>query len=106
MKIEYKSMFFGIVLGMLGSFVILILVGNVETTFSFSTGDKAEDLNKNIDVSIKRTVKNEKDYTNVLVEARGDVTKEDIDIELERLFSELEIDKENSDINIDMIINN
>tara|TARA_B100001996_G_scaffold47481_1_gene34085 strand:- start:639 stop:959 length:321 start_codon:yes stop_codon:yes gene_type:complete len=106
MKIEYKSMFFGMVLGILGLFVILILVGNVETTFSFSTGDKAEDLNKNIDVSIKRTVKNEKDYTNVLVEARGDVTKEDIDIELERLFSELEIDKENSDINIDMIINN
>ena len=51
-------MFSGIILAILGSFVILILVGNVETTFSFSTGDKAEDLNKNIDVSIKRTVKN------------------------------------------------
>ena len=57
-------------------------------------------------MSIKRTVKNEKDFTNVLVKARGDITKEDIDIELEKLFSELDIDKENSDINIDMIINN
>tara|TARA_B100001250_G_scaffold43988_1_gene34615 strand:+ start:1245 stop:1565 length:321 start_codon:yes stop_codon:yes gene_type:complete len=105
MKIEYKSMFSGIILGILASFVILILVGNVETKFSFSTGDNPEDLNKNINVSIERTVKNKKDYTDIIVKASGAVTKEDIDIELERLFNELEIDKETSDINIDIRIN-
>ena len=104
MKIEYKSMFAGIILGVLSFFAILILVGDVETEFSFSTGNKAEDLNKNIDVSIERTVKNEKDYTDVIVKANGDVTREDIDIELERLFNELEIDKETSDIKIDVSI--
>ena len=104
MKIEYKSMFSGIILGILASFVILILVGNVETKFSFSTGDNLEDLNKNINVSIERTVKNKKDYTDIIVKASGAVTKEDIDIELERLFNKLEIDKETSDINIDIRI--
>ena len=104
MKTQYKSMFSGIIIGGLASFLILILVGDVETEFSFSTGDKAEDINKNIDVSIERTVKNEKDYTDVIVKANGDVTREDIDIELERLFNELEIDKETSDIKIDVSI--
>ena len=104
MKIQYKSIFFGVIIGALASFLILILVGDVETEFSFSTGNKAEDLNKNIDVSIERTVKNEKDYTDVIVKASGDVTREDIDIELERLFNELEIDKETSDIKIDVSI--
>ena len=104
MKTQYKSMFSGIIIGVLASFLILILVGDVETEFSFSTGNKAEYLNKNIDVSIERTVKNEKDYTDVIVKANGDVTREDIDIELERLFNELEIDKETSDIKIDVSI--
>ena len=104
MKTQYKSMFSGVIIGVLASFFILILVGDVETEFSFSTGNKAEDLNKNIDVSIERTVKNKKDYTDVIVKASGDVTREDIDIELERLFNELEIDKETSDIKIDVSI--
>ena len=104
MKTQYKSMFSGAIIGVLTSFLILILVGDVETEFSFSTGNRAEDLNKNIDVSIERTVKNEKDYTDVIVKANGDVTREDIDIELERLFNELEIDKETSDIKIDVSI--
>ena len=55
-------------------------------------------------MSIERTVKNEKDYTDVIVKANDDVTREDIDIELDRLFNELEIDKETSDIKIDVSI--
>ena len=57
MKIEYKSMLLGALLGITGCFVILLLVGNVETKFSSTTGNKPKDLNKNIDVSIERTVK-------------------------------------------------
>ena len=104
MKIQYKSMFSGVIIGALASYLILILIGDVKTEFSFSTGNKDEDLSKNIDVSIERTIKNEKDYTDVIVKANGDVTREDIDIELERLFNELEIDKETSDIKIDVSI--
>jgi len=53
MKLEYKSMFFGAVLGVLVSFSILLLVGDVETEFSFATGDNPDDLNKNINVSVE-----------------------------------------------------
>ena len=105
MKIEYKSMLLGALLGLTGCFVILLLVGNVETEFSFTTGNKPKDLNKNIDVSIERTVKNEQDHTDVIVKAVGDVTEEDIDKELDRLFKEHDINKKESNVNIDVRIN-
>ena len=105
MKIEYKSMLLGALLGLTGCFVILLLVGNVETEFSFTTGNNPKELNKNIDVSIERTVKNEQDHTDVIVKAVGDVTEADIDKELERLFKVYNIDKDASNINIDVRIN-
>ena len=45
MKIEYKSLFVGISLGIIGVFSALYLLGNVETEVSFTTGDKKEDKN-------------------------------------------------------------
>ena len=105
MKIEYKSMILGVLLGLAGCFVILLLLGNIETEFSFTTGNKPKELNKNIDVSIERTVKNEQDHTDVIVKAAGDVTEADIDKELERLFKVYNIDKDASNINIDVRIN-
>jgi hypothetical protein len=39
------------------------------------------------------------------VKASGDVTKEDIDKELDRLFKEHDINKKDSNINIDITIN-
>ena len=105
MKIEYKSMILGVLLGLAGCFVILLLLGNIETEFSFTTGNKHKELNKNIDVSIERTVKNKQNHTDVIVKAAGDVTEEDIDKELERLFKVYNIDKDASNINIDVKIN-
>ena len=98
-------MLLGALLGITGCFVILLLVGNVETEFSFTIWDKPEDLNKNIDVSIERTVKNEQDHTDVIVKASGNVTEEDIDKELDRLFKEHDINKKESNVNIDVRIN-
>ena len=48
MKIEYKSMILGVLLGLAGCFVILLLLGNIESEFSFTTGNKPKELNKNI----------------------------------------------------------
>jgi len=98
-------MLLGALLGLTGCFVILLLVGNVETEFSFTTGNKPKELNKNIDVSIERTVKNEQDHTDVIVKASGNVTEEDIDKELDRLFKEHDINKKESNVNIDVRIN-
>ena len=105
MKIEYKSMLLGSLLGVLGVFTILLLVGDVETEFSINSGNKIKDLNKNIDVSIEKNVEKDQVHTNVIVKASGDVTKEDIDKELDRLFKEHDINKKDSNINIDITIN-
>jgi hypothetical protein len=104
MKVEYKSMFLGVTLGVVGVFAILFLLGDVETEFSFSTGENENKMDKNIDVRIEKTVENGQDFTNVVVKGSGDVTKEDLDKELERLFNEHGINKNDSNINIEMEI--
>ena len=105
MKIEYKSMLLGVLIGVLGVFTILLIVGDVETEFSINTGNNIKDLNKNIDVSIEKNVEKDQVQTDVIVKASGDVTKEDIDKELDRLFKEHDINKKDSNINIDITIN-
>ena len=98
-------MFFGVALGVVGVFTILFLLGDVETEFSVTTGENANKMDKNIDVRIEKTVKNGQDFTNVVVKGSGDVTKEDLDKELDRLFKEHGINKGDSNINIEMEIN-
>ena len=105
MKIEYKSMLLGALIGVLGVFTVLLLVGDVETEFFINTGNKIKDKNKNIDVSIEKNVEKVQVHTDVIVKASGDVTKEDIDKELDRLFKEHDINKKDSNINIDITIN-
>jgi|TARA_B100000678_G_scaffold158062_1_gene132072 hypothetical protein len=105
MKIEYKSMLLGALIGVLGVFTVLLLVGDVETEFFINTGNKIKDINKNIDVSIEKNVEKDQVHTDVIVKASGDVTKEDIDKELDRLFKEHDINKKDSNINIDITIN-
>ena len=105
MKVEYRSLFLGVALGVVGIFAILFLLGDVETEFAFSTGENENKMDKNIDVRIEKTVENGQDFTNVVVKGSGDVTKEDLDKELERLFNEHEINKNDSNINIEMEIN-
>ena len=104
MKFEYKSMFLGVSLGVVGVFSTLFLLGDVETEFSFSTGENQDEMDKNIDIRIEMTGENGQDFTNVVVKGSGDFTKEDLDKELERLFNEHGINKNDSNINIEMEI--
>ena len=64
----------------------------METEFSVSTGERANIMDKNINDSIKKTVANGQDFTNVVVKGSGDVTKEDLDKELDRLMKKRRID--------------
>ena len=98
-------MLLGALIGVLGVFTVLLLVGDVETEFFINTGTKIKDINKNIDVSIEKNVEKDQVHTDVIVKASGDVTKEDIDKELDRLFKEHDINKKDSNINIDITIN-
>ena len=105
MKVEYKSMFLGVLMGIIGVVILLFVLGNVETEFSFTTGDPIK-KNKNINVSINRTINNGEDLTNIIIKGSGKVTREELDAELKRLLQEHGIDKNNSNINIEIEINN
>ena len=105
MNVDNKSMFLGITIGVVSVFVVLFLVGDVETKFSIQTGEDAKNMNKEIDVRIEKTVEDGNEITNVTVSGSGSVTKEDLDKELERIFEEHGIDKTDSNINIEMKIN-
>ena len=104
MKIEYKSMFLGVALGIVGVFTILFLLGDVETEFSVTTGQNANKDDNNIDVSLEKTIENGQYLTNIIIKGSGNITKEDLDKELERLFEEHSINKNDSDINVKMKI--
>tara|TARA_B100000315_G_C14589235_1_gene594812 strand:- start:1222 stop:1542 length:321 start_codon:yes stop_codon:yes gene_type:complete len=105
MKVEYKRMFLGVVLGAVGVFTILFLLGDVEAEFSVTTDEHSDKMDKNIDIRIEKTVENGQDFTNVVVKGSGDVTREDLDKDLERLFKEHGINKNDSNISIEMEIN-
>jgi len=95
-------MFLGIALGGIGVFAILFLIGNVETEFSLSTGDNNQ--NKNIEVSIERMIENGEDLTNVVIKGEGDVTRKELEEELDRMLEKQGIDKAKTKLNIEMEI--
>jgi hypothetical protein len=95
-------MFLGIALGGIGVFAILFLIGNVETEFSLSTGDNNQ--NKNIEVSIERMIENGEDLTNVVIKGEGDVTRKELEEELDRMLEKQGIDKAKTKLKIEMEI--
>tara|TARA_Y100000748_G_C15367830_1_gene438448 strand:+ start:366 stop:680 length:315 start_codon:yes stop_codon:yes gene_type:complete len=102
MKIEYKSLFLGLALGVVGVFSVLYLLGNVETEFQFKTGDKSQ--NKDIDIRIEQTIQNGEDFTNVVIKGRGDVTREELEQELEKMLEKQGINREKTKLKIDIEI--
>ena len=102
MKLEYKSMFIGIVLGAISVSAIFFLFGDIEKEFSFSKGDKKQD--KNIEVSIERIIENGEDLTNVVIKGEGDVTRKELEEELDRMLEKQGINKEKTKLNIEMEI--
>ena len=102
MKIEYKSLFLGLALGIIGVFSTLYLLGNVETEYQFKTGDKIQ--NKDIDIRIEQTIQNGEDFTNVVIKGRGDVTREESEQELEKMLKKQGINREKTNLKVDMEI--
>ena len=102
MKLEYKSMFFGIVLGAVSVSVIFLFLGGAETN-SFIPAEYNEQ-EKNIEVSIERTIENGEDLTNVVIKGEGDVTRKELEEELDRMLEKQGIDKEKTKLKIEMEI--
>ena len=63
------------------------------------------DYTDEVSVSIEKTIENGIEKVTVIVNARGDVLKEDVEKELNRVFKENNINKDASNINIDININ-
>ena len=102
MKIDTKSFLIGISVGIIGFLTFILIIGDVETEFSFATGDTKED--KNIEVSIERTIENGEDLTNVVIKGEGDVTRKELEEELDRMLEKQGIDKAKTKLKIEMII--
>ena len=102
MKIETKSFLLGISAGIIGVLTFILIIGDVETEFSFSTGDKKQD--KNIEVSIERMIENGEDLTNVVIKGEGDVSRKELEEELERMLEKQGIDKDKTKLNVEMKI--
>ena len=107
MKTNYKNIFLGIIIGVIGTCGVFFIVGDVNVETEIQIGEKLDDDNKNIDISIEKTVDdNGKEIINILANGSGSVTKEEIEQELERLYIEKDIDISSGNVDIKINITN
>ena len=107
MKTNYKNIFLGIIIGVIGTCGVFFIVGDINVETEIQIGEKLDDDNKNIDISIEKTVDdNGKEIINILANGSGSVTKEEIEQELERLYVEKDIDISSGDVDIKINITN
>jgi len=107
MKTNYKNIFLGIIIGVIGTCGVFFIVGDVNVETEIQIGEKLDDDNKNIDISIEKTVDdNGKEIINILANGSGSVTKEEIEQKLERLYIEKDIDISSGNVDIKINITN
>ncbi|HIA23258.1 MAG TPA: hypothetical protein EYN76_02400 [Candidatus Marinimicrobia bacterium] len=107
MKTNYKNIFLGIIIGVIGTCGVFFIVGDVNVETEIQIGEKLDDDNKNIDISIEKTVDDSgKEIINILANGSGSVTKEEIEQELKRLYVEKDIDISSGDVDIKINISN
>ena len=107
MKTNYKNIFLGIIIGVIGTCGVFFIVGDVNVETKIQIGEKLDDDNKNIDISIEKTVDDSgKEIINILANGSGSVTKEEIEQELKRLYVEKDIDISSGNVDIKINITN
>jgi len=89
MKFDLKNILIGVVLGIISTVSIFLLIGDVDIQTEIQFGEKFDKDNKDIRISIEKTI-DENDEEIIIVNAigKGSVTKKDIEIELDKVFSE------------------
>ena len=102
MKIDMKSLFLGALLGVTTVLLFMFILGNVDTEVHFSSGNKR--INKDIDIRIERVMEDGEDLTNVVVKGKGDITREELEKELERMLEKQGIDKSKTNLKVEMEI--
>ena len=93
MKFDLKNILIGVVIGIISTTSVFFLIGDVEIETEIQLGEKANQDNKVIQINIERTIDgNGEEVINVSAIGKGSVTIKDIEKELEKVFSEKNID--------------
>ena len=107
MKFDLKNILVGVAIGMVGTTSMFFLLGDVDIQTDFQFGEKLNQDDKDIRISIERTIdKDGKEILNVDAIGRGSVTKKDIEDELEKLFTKKNIDisSENFEVEVNITL--
>ena len=90
MKFDLKNILLGFVIGIISITSIFLLIGNLDIQTDFQFGEKSD---KDIRISIEKNIdENDKEVIIVNAIGKGSVTMEDIESELEKVFTEQNID--------------
>ena len=93
MQFDLKNILVGIIIGIFITTTIFLLIGDVNIETDFQFGEKSDQDNKDIRISIEKTL--DEDHKEILIvnaTGHGDVTIIDIEEELDKVFAEQNID--------------
>ena len=93
MKFDLKNILLGVVIGIIGTTSIFLLIGDVDIQTDFQFGEKLDQDDKDIRISIEKNIAEDgKEILIVNAIGRGSLTMKDIEDALEKLFNEKNID--------------
>ena len=93
MKFDFKNILIGVLIGIISTTSIFLLIGDVDIQTDFQFGEKLDQDDKDIRISIEKSI-DENNQEIIIVDAlgKGSVTMEDIENELERVFARQNIE--------------
>ena len=105
MKFDLKNILIGVVIGIISTTSIFLLIGDVDIQTDFQFGEKSNQDNKDIRISIEKNIdENDKEILSVNATGRGSVTMKDIEDELEKLFAEKNIDISSGKVEVNITL--
>jgi len=101
-----KNILLGVVIGIIGTTSIFLLIGDVDIQTDFQFGEKLDQDDKDIRISIEKNI-DENDNEIIIVNAigKGSVSMEDIENELSKVFTQQNIDA-SSGIEVNITLDN
>ena len=93
MKYDIKNILIGVIIGIISTTFVFLIIGNIDIQTDFQFGGNLDVDNKVIRISIEKSI-DENNQEVILVDAvgKGTVTMKDIENELEKVFTENNID--------------
>ena len=93
MKFDLKNILVGVVIGIISTTSVFLLIGDVDIQTDFQFREKLDQDDMDISISIEKNIdENDKEVIIVNAIGKGSVTMEDIESELEKVFTEQNID--------------